>query len=56
MSIYIGTYIVKGVHNIVIQWKLDLRKSNLRKNLDLRKIVAKTNSLIHKLFDLRKIF
>ena len=40
----------------VVQWKLDLRKPNLRKNLDLRKIVGATNFLVHKLFDLRKIF
>ena len=40
-----------------IQWKLDLRKPDLRKNLDLRKIVATTTDfLVHKLFDLRKIF
>ena len=35
----------------VIQYTLDLRK-----NLDLRKIVATTDFLVHKLFDLRKIF
>ena len=29
---------------------------NLRKKLDLRKIVATTNFLVHKFFDLRKIF
>ena len=34
----------------VIQWNLNLRKP------DLRKIVATTNFLVHKLFDLRKIF
>ena len=33
----------------LLQWKLDLRK-----NLDLRKIVATTNFLVHKLFDLTK--
>ena len=33
-----------------VQWNLDLRKP------DLRKIVATTNFLVHKLFDLRKIF
>jgi hypothetical protein len=33
------------------EWKLDLRKS-----LDLRKIVAVTDFLVHKLFDLRYIF
>ena len=36
---------------LVIQYCLDLRK-----NLDLRKIVATTDFLVHKLFDLRKIF
>ena len=39
-----------------IQWNLDLRKPDLRKNLDLRKIVATTDFLVHKLLDLRKIF
>ena len=39
-----------------VQWNLDLRKPDLRKNLDLRKIVATTNFLVHNLFDLRKIF
>ena len=38
-----------------IQWNLDLRKPDLRKNLDLRKIFATTDFLVHKLFDLRKI-
>ena len=28
----------------------------IRKNLDLRKIVGATDFLVHKLFDLRKIF
>ena len=42
--------------NKEIQWNLDLRKPDLRKNLDLRKIVGTTNFLVHKLFDLRKIF
>ena len=37
-------------------WNLDLRKPDLRKNLDLRKIVGETDFLVHKLFDLRKIF
>ena len=40
----------------VIQWNLNLRKPDLRKNLDLRKIVGTTDFLVHKLFDLRKIF
>ena len=39
-----------------VQWNLDLRKPDLRKNLDLRKIVGNTDFLVHKLFDLRKIF
>ena len=39
-----------------VQWNLDLRKPDLRKNLDLRKIVGTTNFLVHKLFDLIKIF
>ena len=39
-----------------IQYTLDLRKPDLRKNLDLRKIVGATHFLEHKLFDLRKIF
>jgi hypothetical protein len=41
---------------VLVQWNLDLRKPDLRKNLDLRRIVATTNFLVHKLFDLRKIF
>ena len=40
----------------LVQWNLDLRKPDLRKNLDLRKIVGTTDFLLHKLFDLRKIF
>ena len=43
-------------HDFSIQWNLDLRKPDLRKNLDLRKIVGTTDFLAHKLFDLRKIF
>ena len=39
-----------------VQWNLDLRKPDLRKNLDFRKIVATADFLVHKLFDLRKIF
>ena len=38
-----------------IQYTLGLRKPELRKNLDLRKIVSATDFLVHKLFDLRKI-
>ena len=37
---------------IVVQYTLHLRKPDLRKNLDLRKIVATTDILVHKLFDL----
>ena len=40
----------------LVQYALDLRKPDLRKNPDLRKIVATTDFLVHKLFDLRKIF
>ena len=40
----------------MVQYTLDLRKPNLRKNLNLRKIVATTDFLVHKMFDLRKIF
>jgi hypothetical protein len=39
---------------MLVQWNLDLRKLDLRKNLDLRKIVGTTDFLVHKLFDLRK--
>ena len=39
-----------------VQYTLDLRKPDLRKNLDLRKIGATIDFLVHKLFDLRKIF
>ena len=41
---------------LLLQWNLDLRKPDLRKDLDLRKIVAKNDFLIHKLFELRTIF
>ena len=49
---------IQGIRaNLVyIQYTLDLRKPDLRKNLDLRKIVGTTDFLVHKLFDLRKIF
>ena len=40
----------------LLQWNLDLRKPDLRKNLNLRKIVGATDFLVHKLFDLGKIF
>ena len=45
-----------GSHKHFVLWNLDLRKPDLRKNLDLRKIVGTTDFLVHKLFDLRKIF
>ena len=41
---------------ITVQKNLDLRNCGLRKNLDIRNIVATTDFLVHKLFDLRKIF
>ena len=41
---------------LLLQYCLDLRKPDVRKNLDLRKIVGATDFLIHKLSDLRKIF
>ena len=44
------------ITNYLLQYTLDLRKPDLRKNLDLRKIVASTDFLVHKLFDLRKTF
>ena len=46
----------ENIGHFFVQWNLDLRKPNLRKDLDLRKIVSTTNFLVHKLFDLRKIF
>ena len=49
-------YIVGRDTKDYVQWNLDLRKPDLRKNLDLRKIVGTTDFLVHKLFDLRKIF
>ena len=45
-----------GVSSSDVQINLNLRNYDLRKNLDLRKIVTTTDSLVHKLFDLRKIF
>ena len=42
--------------NCNLRKNLDLRNCNLRKNLNLRKIAPKTKILVHKLFDLRKIF
>ena len=35
------------LNDIPIQYTLDLRKPDLRKNLDLRKIVATTDFLVH---------
>ena len=43
-----------GIGWNIVQWKLNLRKPDLRKNLDLRKIVATTDFLVHKLFDFLK--
>ena len=41
-----------------MQWNLDLRKLDLRKNLDLKErlLVSTTGFLVQKLFDLRKFF
>ena len=59
----VNTYILdRGLNSYlqqggkVVQYTLDLRKPHLRKNLDLRKIVGASDFLVHKLFDLRKIF
>ena len=44
--IFVGQYHTKTVivsNDKSVQWNLDLRKPDLRKNLDLRKIVATTN-------------
>ena len=48
--------VIKKVELDLLQWNLNIRKPDLRKNLDLRKIVGTTDFLVHKLFDLRKIF
>ena len=40
----------------LVQWNIDLRKPDLRKNLDLRKIVGTTDFLALKLFDLKSKF
>ncbi len=40
----------------ILQYCLELRKPDLRKNLDLRKIVETIDVLEQKLLDLRKIF
>ena len=42
--------------NVLLQMNIDLRNCNLRKNIDLRKIVPTTKILVYKWFDLRKIF
>ena len=53
---------IMGTLIFIVQWKLDLKKPDLRKNLnlgknlDLRKIVATIDFLVHKLFDLKNIF
>ena len=57
-----GTYysLLKNIHLVEIVYIysgiLILKKPDLRKNLDLRKIVGTTNFLVHKSFDLRKNF
>ena len=51
-----NSFSIYGSNSSTIQWNLDLRKPDLKKNLDLRKIVGATDFLVHKLFDLRKIF
>ena len=48
-SIFSATYILQ---RLILQYALYLRKPDFRKNLDQRKIVATTNFLAHKLFDL----
>ena len=45
-----------SLNTLYVQYTHDLRKPDLRKNLDLRKVVGATDFLVHKLFDLRKIF
>jgi hypothetical protein len=40
----LGFYTLVGLG---LQWKLDLRKPDLRKNLNLRKIVGTTDFLLH---------
>ena len=42
--------------SVSLQYTLDLRNPDLRKNLDLRKILGTADFLVHKFFDLRKIF
>ena len=49
-------FLQKNQKFLIAKWNPDLRKPDLRKNLDLRKIVGTTDFLVHKLFDLRKIF
>ena len=56
VSLYFVTISKQWCFKFLVQWNLDLRKPDLRKNLDLRKIVGTTDFLVHKLFDLRKIF
>ena len=40
----------ENMYVLVLQWILDLRKPGVRKNLDLRKVVATTNFLVNKMF------
>ena len=56
VSLYFVTISKQWCFKFLVQWNLDLKKPDLRKNLDLRKIVGTTDFLVHKLFDLRKIF
>ena len=51
-----SSFFLADTANNLLQRNLDLRNRDLRKNLDLRKIVGTTDFLLHKLFDLRKIF
>ena len=46
-----NSFSIYGSNSSTIQWNLDLRKPDLRKNLDLRKIVATTNFLALMSFD-----
>ena len=39
--------IFEGHLPVIVQYCLDLRKPDLRKNLELRKIVTTTNFLLH---------
>ena len=45
-TIYLLMFIIKNDGTMKVQCYLDLRKPYLRKNLDLRKIVATTDFLV----------